>query len=42
MMRRYNRLLVACFVMSDALLGMAAFVVAYVLRFETGLPVLKG
>ncbi len=42
MMRRYNRLLVAGFVMSDAILGIAAFIVAYVLRFETGLPVLKG
>ena len=42
MMRRYNRLLVAFFVMSDALLGMAAFLVAYLLRFESGLPVFKG
>jgi Undecaprenyl-phosphate glucose phosphotransferase len=42
MMRRYNRLLVAFFVISDALLGMAAFLVAYLLRFESGLPVFKG
>src|SRR5262249_7357 len=34
MMRRYNRLLVALFVIGDALLGMAAFLVAYLLRFE--------
>ncbi len=42
MMRRYNRLLVAFFVVTDALLGMAAFLVAYLLRFESGLPVFKG
>jgi Undecaprenyl-phosphate glucose phosphotransferase len=42
MMRRYNRLLVAFFVLSDALLGMTAFIVSYILRFETGLPVVKG
>ena len=45
MMRRYNRLLVAFFVVSDALLGMAAFLVAYLLRFEIlagFLPVHKG
>jgi Undecaprenyl-phosphate glucose phosphotransferase len=46
MMRRYNRLLVAFYVISDALLAMAAFVVAYLLRFETGIanviPVTKG
>ena len=46
MMRRYNRLLVAFYVVSDALLGMAAFVIAYLLRFETGvadfIPVTKG
>jgi Undecaprenyl-phosphate glucose phosphotransferase len=40
--RRYNRLLVAFFVVSDAVLGMAAFLVAYLLRFESGLPVFKG
>ena len=42
MMRRYNRLLVALFATSDAVLGMAAFLAAYLLRFETGLPVHKG
>jgi len=34
MMRRYNRLLVGFFLATDALLGMAAFVLAYVLRFD--------
>jgi Undecaprenyl-phosphate glucose phosphotransferase len=34
MMRRYNRLLVAFYLISDALLGMAAFALAYLLRFE--------
>jgi hypothetical protein len=43
MVRRYNRLLVAFHVVSDALLGMAAFVLAYLIRFESGLiPVTKG
>ena len=45
MMRRHNRLLVAFFVCSDTLLGMAAFLVAYLLRFEllSGvLPIHKG
>jgi Undecaprenyl-phosphate glucose phosphotransferase len=46
MMRRYNRLLVAFYVVTDALLGMAAFVIAYLLRFETAIanfiPVTKG
>jgi Undecaprenyl-phosphate glucose phosphotransferase len=46
MMRRYNRLLVAFYVISDAVLAMAAFVVAYLLRFETAIadiiPVTKG
>jgi Undecaprenyl-phosphate glucose phosphotransferase len=46
MMRRYNRLLVAFYVLSDALLGMAAFVLAYLLRFETFIatliPITKG
>jgi Undecaprenyl-phosphate glucose phosphotransferase len=42
MMGRYNRLLVLFFVLSDTLLGIAAFIVAYLLRFETGLPVVKG
>src|SRR5690349_8642038 len=42
MMRRHNRLLVAFFIITDTLLGMTAFIVSYVLRFETGLPVVKG
>ena len=42
MIRRYNRLLVAFFIVSDALLGTAAFLVSYLLRFESGLPVFKG
>ena len=37
MVKRHNRLLVAFHVVTDAVLGMAAFVLAYVLRFETGL-----
>ena len=36
MVRRYNRLLVAFHVVTDALLGMVAFVLAYFVRFETG------
>ncbi|MBI2835996.1 MAG: undecaprenyl-phosphate glucose phosphotransferase [Acidobacteria bacterium] len=43
MVRRYNRVLVAFYVISDSLLGMAAFVLAYLIRFESGLiPVTKG
>jgi Undecaprenyl-phosphate glucose phosphotransferase len=43
MVRRHNRLLVAFYVMSDAILGVAAFVLAYVVRFESGfIPVTKG
>src|SRR5262245_59568941 len=37
MVKRYNRLLVAFHVVTDALLGMVAFILAYFLRFETGL-----
>ena len=37
MVKRHNRLLVALHVVADAVLGMAAFLLAYVLRFETGL-----
>jgi Undecaprenyl-phosphate glucose phosphotransferase len=37
MMRRYNRLLVAFYVVTDALIGMAAFALAYLLRFESPL-----
>ncbi len=45
MMRRYNRLLVAFFVVGDTVLGMAAFLCAYLLRFEILdrlLPISKG
>jgi Undecaprenyl-phosphate glucose phosphotransferase len=43
MLSRHNRLLVAFHVASDALLGVTAFVIAYVLRFQTGLiPITKG
>ena len=42
-MIRHNRLLVAFHVLSDSLLGVSAFVVSYVLRFQTGLiPITKG
>jgi Undecaprenyl-phosphate glucose phosphotransferase len=37
MVKRWNRLLVAFFVLTDSLFGMIAFVLAYVLRFDTGL-----
>ena len=45
MMRRYNRLLVASYVVGDAVLGMTAFALAYLLRFQALdeiLPVTKG
>ena len=43
MVRRYNRLLVAFHIGTDAVLGMLAFVLAYIIRFETNLiPVSKG
>ena len=43
MVRRHNRLLVALYVISDAVLAMWAFVLAYGIRFETGLiPVRRG
>ncbi|MGE3276298.1 MAG: undecaprenyl-phosphate glucose phosphotransferase [Vicinamibacterales bacterium] len=43
MVRRHNRLLVAFHVLTDAVLGMAAFVLAYLIRFNTGLiPAPKG
>jgi Undecaprenyl-phosphate glucose phosphotransferase len=42
-MIRHNRLLVAFHLVSDALLGLSAFIVAYALRFHTGIiPVPKG
>jgi len=41
--RRYNRLLVALYIASDALLAVWAFVFAYGIRFESGLiPVMHG
>jgi Undecaprenyl-phosphate glucose phosphotransferase len=43
MVKRYNRLLVAFHVCADAGLAALAFVLAYVIRFETGLlPVWRG
>ena len=45
MMRRYNRLLVLFYVLCDALLGMAAFALAYVVRFrflDPIVPITKG
>jgi Undecaprenyl-phosphate glucose phosphotransferase len=45
MMRRYNRLLVIFYVVSDAVLAMTAFLLAYIIRFEllSGVvPVTKG
>jgi len=37
MVKRYNRLLVAFYVITDALLAMWAFMLAYAVRFESGL-----
>ena len=43
MVKRYNRLLVAFYAVTDALLAMWAFILAYGIRFESGLiPVTKG
>ncbi|CAN5663381.1 undecaprenyl-phosphate glucose phosphotransferase [soil metagenome] len=43
MMRRYNRLLVAYYVLTDAALAAAAFLLAYLIRFESGLiPIWEG
>jgi Undecaprenyl-phosphate glucose phosphotransferase len=43
MVRRYNRLLVALYVVADAVLAMWAFLLAYGIRFESGLiPVTRG
>jgi Undecaprenyl-phosphate glucose phosphotransferase len=43
MMRRYNRLLVAFYIVTDALLAIVALLSAYWLRFHSGLiPVTKG
>jgi Undecaprenyl-phosphate glucose phosphotransferase len=43
MVRRHNRLLVAGYVVTDACLGIAAFLLAYLIRFDSALiPVTKG
>jgi Undecaprenyl-phosphate glucose phosphotransferase len=43
MVRRYNRLLVAFYVITDGLLSVWAFLLAYGIRFESGLvPVTRG
>jgi Undecaprenyl-phosphate glucose phosphotransferase len=43
MLKRYGRLLVAFYVVSDALLGIIAFGLAYVVRFSSGLiPITRG
>src|SRR5215510_3188458 len=46
MLRRHNRLLVTLYVLSDALIGVSAFIVAYALRFHTAfteiVPITKG
>lgn len=42
MVKRHARLLVAFFVVSDVVLAMAAFLLAYAVRFHVGLPVTKG
>jgi len=43
MLKRYNRLLIAFYVASDALLGLSAFIIAYTIRFHAGLiPITKG
>jgi FlaA1/EpsC-like NDP-sugar epimerase len=46
MLRRHNRLLVTLYVLSDALIGVSALIIAYALRFHTGLaqliPITKG
>jgi len=43
MLRRHNRLLVTLYLLSDALIAMSAFILAYALRFHTGvIPITKG
>jgi Undecaprenyl-phosphate glucose phosphotransferase len=43
MLKKFNRLLIAFYVVSDALLGLTAFVLAYTIRFHTNLiPITKG
>jgi len=42
-MIRHNRLLVTFHVVSDALLGVTAFILAYAIRFQTGfIPITRG
>jgi len=41
MVKRYNRLLVAFYVLTDALLAIWAFMLAYAVRFESGLIVVQ-
>jgi len=41
MVRRHNRLLIAFYVVSDALLAAWAFVLAYVVRFDFGLIAIR-
>ena len=42
-MIRHNRLLVTFHVISDALLGVTAFILAYAVRFQTGfIPITRG
>ena len=43
MLSRHNRLLVALYLASDALIGVSAFVLAYAVRFHAGIiPITKG
>src|SRR5204863_2044033 len=43
MLRRYNRLLVTLYVISDMLSGMLAFLLAYAIRFDSNwIPITKG
>src|SRR5215467_12356780 len=43
MLSRHNRLLVTLYLAGDALIAVSAFVLAYALRFHTGLiPITKG
>ena len=43
MLSRHNRLLVTLYLFSDALIAMSAFILAYALRFHTGvIPITKG
>src|SRR6266699_255551 len=43
MVNRHNRLLVTFHVLTDSLLGVSAFIIAYALRFHAGvIPITKG